>query len=209
MDDEITLGVLDAVHENASLTQRTLSKELGIALGLTNAYLKRCVRKGLIKVNSVPANRYAYYLTPKGFAEKSRLTAEYLSISFRFYGHARESIEECMAHCVNRGWRRVALAGTGELAEIALLVAMRHPVEVVGVADGAFTSGDFMGLPVAPAVDDFETVDAALVTDLKQPQKTYETLCARFSGERVLTPAVLKVSRKMALQSFPQSDKEA
>ena len=164
MDDEITLGVLDAVHENESLTQRSLSQDLGIALGLTNAYLKRCVRKGLIKVTTAPANRYAYYLTPKGFAEKSRLTAEYLSVSFRFYGRARESMEECLEYCVERGWRHVALAGAGELAEIALLVAMHKPIEVVGIMDGAKAEKEFMGLPVAADLTRFSKLDTAVTS---------------------------------------------
>src|SRR5438445_8329748 len=82
---DITLGMLNAVEENSVVTQRSLAKELGIALGLANAYLRRCVSKGLIKVTHAPANRYAYYLTPQGFAEKSRLTAQYLALSFDFF----------------------------------------------------------------------------------------------------------------------------
>ncbi len=62
----ITLAVLNAVHENDKVTQRSLAQEVGVALGLTNAYLKRCVKKGLVKVKQAPANRYLYYLTPKG-----------------------------------------------------------------------------------------------------------------------------------------------
>ena len=49
----ITLGLLNAVHGNSQLTQRSMASELGIALGLANAYLKRCVKKGLIKVNQI------------------------------------------------------------------------------------------------------------------------------------------------------------
>ena len=82
---EITLGLLNAVHENSAMTQRSAAGQLGIALGLANAYLKRCMKKGLIKVQQIPPNRYAYYLTPQGFAEKSRLTAEYLTSSFTFF----------------------------------------------------------------------------------------------------------------------------
>ena len=78
----ITLGLLDAVQRDSAVSQRRLSRDLGIALGLTNAYLKRCVRKGLIKMAATPANRYAYYVTPKGFTEKSRLTAQYLAHFF-------------------------------------------------------------------------------------------------------------------------------
>ena len=44
---------------------------MGVALGLANSYLKRCIRKGFIKITEAPANRYLYYLTPQGFAEKA------------------------------------------------------------------------------------------------------------------------------------------
>ena len=85
----IMLGLLDAVEQDRAQSQRLLASELGIALGLVNAYLKRCVKKGLVKVRSAPARRYAYYLTPQGFAEKSRLTVEYLSYSFAFSARPR------------------------------------------------------------------------------------------------------------------------
>ena len=68
--DRIVLGLLESVERNGAQSQRLLASELGIALGLVNAYLKRCVKKGLVKVSEAPARRYAYYLTPKGFAEK-------------------------------------------------------------------------------------------------------------------------------------------
>jgi DNA-binding MarR family transcriptional regulator len=77
--EDIVLGVLTAIDRDSNTSQRTISRELDVALGLANAYLKRCVRKGLIKIKQVPRRRFAYYLTPQGFAEKTRLTAEYLS----------------------------------------------------------------------------------------------------------------------------------
>jgi predicted transcriptional regulator len=64
-DPEITLSVLNIVGKNSHVTQRDVAKNIGTALGLTNTYLKRCIKKGLIKVKQVPANRYAYYLTPR------------------------------------------------------------------------------------------------------------------------------------------------
>jgi len=80
--DSLTLEILESIEKQDDLTQRHLANNLGVALGLANSYMKRCVRKGLIKVHQAPANRFLYYLTPKGFAEKSRLTTEYLSSSF-------------------------------------------------------------------------------------------------------------------------------
>src|SRR5216117_514816 len=88
-ETRIMLDLLESVERDGGQSQRRLASELGIALGLVNAYLKRCVKKGLLKVNQAPARRYVYYLTPQGFAEKSRLTVEYLSYSFRFFRQAK------------------------------------------------------------------------------------------------------------------------
>src|SRR5580765_2856373 len=92
-EERIVLNLLNSVDDGAQ-SQRRIAEELGIALGLVNAYLKRCVKKGLVKVSEAPARRYAYYLTPRGFAEKSRLTVEYLGFSFSFFRQARAECAE-------------------------------------------------------------------------------------------------------------------
>ena len=84
-----TLDLLAALEADGQQTQRGLAQRLGIALGLTNAYLRRAARKGLIKMREAPARRYAYYLTPRGFAEKARLTHAYLRDAFGFFRRAR------------------------------------------------------------------------------------------------------------------------
>jgi DNA-binding MarR family transcriptional regulator len=192
---EITLGLLNAVQENARLTQRSAAHQLGIALGLANAYLKRCVKKGLIKVQQIPPKRYAYYLTPQGFAEKSRLTAEYLSSSLSFFRRAREQFGQALAQCARRGWQHVALAGTGDLAEIALLCARDHAVTVVGIIDSRVGSKTFAHLPVVERLADLGPVDAVIVTDVSQTQATYEALASALPAERLLAPPMLGIAR--------------
>ena len=73
-----SLQILDELSNDDSLTQRDLSSRLGIALGLVNSYIKNLVAKGYITVKTIPAKRYAYYLTPKGFAEKTIITYDIL-----------------------------------------------------------------------------------------------------------------------------------
>src|SRR5215470_6422621 len=131
-EDEIVLGVLDVIERDRHVTQRAVANELGIAVGLANAYLKRCVRKGLIKVSQIPPRRYAYYLTARGFTEKSRLTAKYLLHSFSFFRRARAQCGDVFKAALASNHRRLALVGDGDLAEIASLVAREHPVEIVG-----------------------------------------------------------------------------
>jgi len=192
---EITLGLLNAVHENSDITQRSASHELGIALGLTNAYLKRCIKKGFIKVSQVPANRYAYYLTPKGFSEKTRLTAEYLSSSFGFFRKARNQCSEMLETCVAAGWRHVALAGTGDLCEVMTLCATDFPMELVGILDGRSQSDQFSGLAVVSKLTALGNFDAVIITDLTKPQATYDALASDISPAHVLTPPLLNVVR--------------
>ena len=192
---EITLGLLNAVHDNHRVTQRSVAKELGVALGLVNAYIKRCIKKGYIKVRMAPANRYAYYLTPAGFAEKSRLTAEYLSQSFNFFRRARKECSKILAHCVGRGWRRVALAGASDLGEIVVLCAGEHDLTLAGFADPGADGEAFLGYPVVADVDALGPVDAVIVTDLQAPQETFERLSARMPAGRVLSPPLPGVAR--------------
>src|SRR6476659_2241621 len=119
--DEILLGVLSAVEMDSEISQRRMSSDLGVALGVANAYLKRCVRKGWIKIKEVPRRRYAYYLTPQGFAEKTRLAGQYFSASFTFFRRARSQISELMDYCHSNGWNNIAFAGASELAEVGVI----------------------------------------------------------------------------------------
>lgn len=192
-DAEITLGILNAVHENERITQRSVAQDLGIALGLANAYLKRCAKKGLIKVSQAPANRYAYYLTPQGFAEKSRLTAEYLSDSFRFFRSARTQCTEALQEARRRGWSRLALYGASELAEVASLCDTAD-VEIVAIINPDHGPASFANYPVVNTLEDAGEIDALLFTTLADPQARYDELVQRFPAERVLVPALLRIS---------------
>ena len=194
-ETEITLGVLSAIEADSAVTQRSVARQLGIALGLTNAYLKRCVKKGLIKVTQAPANRYAYYLTPKGFAEKSRLTTEYLSSSFNFFRKARRQFDALIEQAETRGWRRLSLYGVSELAEVAVLCAADARVEIVGVADADFRRHSFVGLKVAPGLSGLEPFDAVLFTTARGPQTCYDALAAEYPPGRILAPPLLRIVR--------------
>ena len=196
-ENGIVLGVLTAVEGNAAVTQRVLAKHLGIALGLANAYLKRCVVKGLIKVQQVPANRYAYYLTPMGFAEKSRLTAFYLSQSFQFFRAARTQSGELLQLCGRYNWRRVALLGASDFAEIMTLCARESSVELIGVVDDTLDQAQFAGLPVFRSHAELPGVDAVIVCALSDPQKAFDVARAHFPPGRVLAPRFLNVSTEV------------
>ena len=147
-EDSLTLGLLEEIEKNQDVTQRHLASHLGVALGLANSYLKRCARMGFIKIQQAPANRYLYYLTPKGFAEKSRLTAEYLSSSFAFYGRAGDSLKTLFNECERKNLKNILLCGVSELAEIATLRAQEHNVKIIGIYDPYYSSNRFLSYSV-------------------------------------------------------------
>jgi DNA-binding MarR family transcriptional regulator len=202
---EIVLSVLTSIERDSTTTQRKLAGELGIALGLANAYLRRCVRKGLVKVRQIPPNRYAYYLTPQGFAEKSRLTAVYLAVSLGFFRRARSDCAGLFDQCGALGWRKVALYGAGDLAEIAILSAGETAVEVVCVIDVRLAGRRCCGVPVVPDLaaalmrGDARGLDAIVLTDTQSPQASFEALCSvaqsnGLSPHAVVAPSLLRIS---------------
>ena len=207
-DTEIVLGMLSAIEQNQNVTQRSLSGDLGIALGLANSYLKRLVRKGFVKVQQAPINRYAYYLTPKGFIEKARLTTEYLSVSLTFFRQARRECSELMVLCDRRGWRRVALAGAGELAEIATLCTT-EAVEVVAVLDPGRAGDSCAGIRVIADLGAAGSLDAVVVTDLSHPQAIFDTLTTQMDPERVLAPPLLRIVERAEIPDAADEPKAA
>ena len=141
------LRILTEIAEQENVTQRGLSKSLGIALGLTNLYLKRLARKGYIKITTIPPNRLKYLVTPQGFAAKTLLTYEYMTLSLALYKQTRRTLREALRPLVTDGVTRFALYGVGEAAELAYLTLREHGVEPVAVyAEGS--GGSFLGLPV-------------------------------------------------------------
>lgn len=195
-ETEITLNLLSAIYENSNVTQRSLAGELGIALGLANSYLKRCARKGFIKISQAPRNRYMYYLTPSGFAEKSRLTAEFLTQSFYFMRIARNQCTEAYDQCTERGWQRIVLWGVGDLAEIAIFCATERNIRPIGLVQKDALVTQFHGLPVVSDIAAFDTVDAVLITDFTSPQKAYDDAMAVCAKEGVLILPILNISRR-------------
>src|ERR1700704_388862 len=112
------LLLLRELDRDGGATQRTLATKLGVALGLTNLYLKRLARKGYIKITTIPRSRIKYLLTPQGMAEKTRLTYQYMEYSLTYYRQMRERLKVVLTECAKAGAKRIVIYGTGELAEL-------------------------------------------------------------------------------------------
>ncbi len=199
-DDAIIRNILERIESSAEVNQRALSKELGIALGMTNAYIRRCMKKGWIKVRQVPARRYRYYLTPKGFCEKARLAAEYFSDSLKFFRRARQSFDRLYGELETSGARRIVLCGCDEMAEIAVLCALDTHLTPVGVLRGDGKTTEVAGVQALegqPAAADFWVIATML-----DARAVHEAALAAAGAVPVTYPDILR-----AVIAQPKTDK--
>jgi DNA-binding MarR family transcriptional regulator len=143
------LLLLTELERDGAVTQRSLAIKLGVALGLTNLYLKRLARKGYIKITTIPSHRVRYLLTPQGFAEKSRLTYLYMQYSLSHYRDMRARLREALSYAASKGTKRVVIYGTGELAEMAYLSLREMDMTLVGFVDDS-RQDSFLSYPIWP-----------------------------------------------------------
>ena len=189
-----TVELLDNVAGQDAPNQRALARKIGISVGLVNALMHRAVRKGLVKIKEVPARRYAYFLTPKGLAEKSKLVAEYLDHSLTFFRVARQEYSDVFNRCAAAGKKRVVLCGAGELAEIATLAINGLDLTVVAVFDHKTNHAHVAGVPVIRSLASLEPGDILVITDGRRPQASYDRLVSEIERERVIAPPFLRIS---------------
>jgi hypothetical protein len=184
--------ILDHLDAGRPVSQRSLSGDLGIALGLTNLLVRRMMRQGWIRLVRVPPNRYRYFLTPAGLAQKARMSRAYLAHSVQFYTEARDRIRQTF-DTVSANWelfggagaKAVVFFGGGEIAEIGYVCLQDSDLRLRGVVDDGRTR-PFFGIPIHP-------VDALEETALAG--ETFGVLIVMSFGDTAATEAVLDARR--------------
>jgi len=176
LQNQRTLQLLQEVEQNSCVTQRSLATKMGVALGLTNLYLKRLANKGFIKITMIRSHRIKYLLTSRGLAEKTRLTYQYMQHSLLYYRDIRQRLKQVLLRLSQEGSERIVLYGTGEIAELAYLTLREMGFALIGfVYDGE--RGKFLSYPLLPveAISDW-TYDVVLIADLTDAENIHARL---------------------------------
>ena len=177
LDSSRSLQLLSEISGEEPLSQRELSRRLGIAVGLVNSYLKNLVSKGFVRVKNFPSNRYAYLLTPQGIAEKSRLAYQHLSYFTSLYTVARQDYLDLFRRLEDAGIREVVFCGVDEVAEVAYLSLQETGLKLVAVMDDQRRGEQFFGIPVVSVAEGVLLERAILVvTSLKRKDELAQTL---------------------------------
>ena len=97
-DEQDNLNVLRKIQKRPDSTQREFAKELGFSLGKFNYCIKALKKKGFIKIKNFKQNpnkiNYLYVLTPKGIAEKTKLTVNFMKRKMQEYDELKNELEE-------------------------------------------------------------------------------------------------------------------
>lgn len=131
------LQLLEEIAKDSTVSQRKLSQRLGVALGVTNACLKKMVSKGLVKAQGINHKRIGYYLTPKGFSEKARLAYHFLQHTVSYYSALRDKVTASLNTLSTAGHKRIVCYGAGEVLEVVFIIINGSGFEfsILGITD--------------------------------------------------------------------------
>jgi predicted transcriptional regulator len=186
-----SLLLMSELEEGKPISQREIAGRMGIALGLVNSYLKALVSKGFVTVKAMPRNRYAYLLTPRGFAEKSRLAYQHLSNFHKLYRITRQDSLKMFCSLREQGVKRVSFCGLDDYTEIAYLSLQEAGLELAAVMDKK-TGSWFIHFPVVSLEDGLKVNSGAIViTTLPRAEELKRDLRALgVEEERIYGPSL-------------------
>jgi len=134
--DEIReLRLLEELERNPIISQRKLSHKFHIALGVTNACLRRMARKGWIRIRGLSHRKIGYYLTPKGFEEKARLTLHMIAYTMQHYSELKKMISHRLLEMEQEGFHRIVFYGISDEMEVAYITLQGVNLKLVGIVE--------------------------------------------------------------------------
>ncbi len=134
-EDLRNFHLLEEISKDSGASQRKLSELLGVALGVTNACLKKMAKKGYIKIKGVNHKRISYFLTPEGFSEKTRLTYHFLEYTVHYYIDLKKNLTSRLDLISKEGIKSVVYYGAGDVMEVAFVISHETNLELVGIID--------------------------------------------------------------------------
>jgi DNA-binding MarR family transcriptional regulator len=173
-----TLRILEEFEQDPAQSQRDLSQKLKISLGMVNVFTKRLAKKGYFKLTTIPKNRIQYILTPKGIAEKSRLTYQYILYSMQHYKATRSKIKQLFNELSESNRKKVFFFGLSEFAEIAYITLQETDLTLAGIIDDELVGGKFMGFTIegSQLLEELSLRDTVIITKMENPEKVVKVL---------------------------------
>ncbi len=178
-EDLRNLQLLEEISKDSSASQRKLSERIGVALGVTNACLKKMAKKGHIKIKGINHKRISYFLTPEGFTEKTRLTYHFLEYTIHYYANLKKNLSSKLASISGNGVKKVVYYGAGEVMEVAFVTLYENNLELLGIIDDDETKqgGKMFGFVIkGPEGIKELKPDAIIITSIRYKDRIAEKI---------------------------------
>lgn len=192
------LKLIAALENDHKVSQTALAKRLGIAAGLVNILMKRAVKRGFIKMTQIPARRYAYYLTPNGFAEKAKLVMRYLDNSLNLYRKLRVEYRDIFNALEAKGVCEVVLVGDEDIGEIAIMASFDTNITIKTLVNPASNKKKIGPVPVTNTLSkNYSRI--VVICDARSPQSCFDKLAKEISPNNIFYPDILFISNQNVL----------
>ncbi len=179
------LAILEKLENNGHLTQRDLSKEVGIALGLVNHLLKKMVKKGWIKIKNIEAKKIRYLITPEGAMEKSSLLYKRVESTIHFYLDAKRVIKEKVEHLKGDGVKSVSIYGINHISEVLFIVLKELGLELGYVVDDNKKGEEWFGYTIVN-MDEFLASGAGILIHASFDKNEINSFCIEQEDVKVV-----------------------
>jgi len=179
------LEILERLENNGHLTQRDLSKDVGIALGLVNHLLKKMVTKGWIKIKNIDSKKIRYLITPEGAREKSSLLYKRAESTIHFYLEAKRVIKDKVIHLKNEGIEDVSIYGINHISEVLFIVLKELGLELASVVEVKKEGEEWFGYKVIGMEEFVKNKDSVLVF-ASFDQSEIDRFCKEYEGVKVV-----------------------
>jgi len=184
--DNRELEILERLENNEHLTQRDLSKDVGIALGLVNHLLKKMVKKGWIKIKNIDAKKIRYLITPEGAREKSSLLYRRVEGTIHFYLEAKRVIKDKIIHLKNEGIEDVSIYGINHISEVLFIVLKELGLELDSVVEGERVGEEWFGYSIIGMEKFTEDKDRVLIF-ASFDQSEIDCFCKEYEDVKIVS----------------------
>ncbi len=180
------LEILEKIENNGHLSQRDLSREVGIALGLVNLLLKKMVQKGWIKIKNVDTKKISYLITPEGAREKTSLLYKRVESTIHFYIEAKRIIKDKVIHLKNDNVKSVSIHGINHIAEVLFIVLKELQLELNYIVDNKRNGKEWFGYTIVN-MDEFLKFGTNILILATFDKEEIDSFCKDQKGIRVVT----------------------
>ena len=162
MSEKKQLNALLELKQNPSHSQRSLSRNLNISLGLTNSILQNLIQRGLIKAQKMTGRKILYLVTPQGMANVSRLMYTRFQETLHYYHYTKDLLTAYLIKLYQQGEEAINIYGTGQLAEITYYAGISTPLKLNDIITDDPSKEKFLGHEVLTLSDFIEKYSKAL-----------------------------------------------